>query len=111
MSLVLIRKEFGSAREFAAWLGLTPRQRSTGGRTVLGGVSKRGDRYLRSLLIHGARAALRMAPKREDRRSRWAVSVHGRRGANIAAVALANKNARTAWALLRREHDYHAQPA
>lgn len=80
-------KEFGSAREFAAWLGLTPRQRSTGGRTVLGGVSKRGDRYLRSLLIHGARAALRMAPKREDRRSRWAVSVHGRRGANIAAVA------------------------
>ena len=104
-------KEFGSAREFAAWLGLTPRQRSTGGRTVLGGISKRGDRYLRSLLIHGARAALRMAPKREDRRSRWAVSVHGRRGANIAAVALANKNARTAWALLRREHDYHAQPA
>ena len=102
---------FGSAREFAAWLGLTPRQRSTGGRTVLGGISKRGDRYLRSLLIHGARAALRVAPRREDRRSRWAVSVHGRRGANIAAVALANKNARTAWALLTREQDYHAQPA
>ena len=100
-------KEFGTGREFAAWLGLTPRQRSTGGRTVLGGISKRGDRYLRSLLIHGARAALRAAAKREDRRSRWAVSVHARRGANIAAVALANKNARTAWALLRREHDYH----
>ena len=102
-------KEFGTGREFAAWLGLTPRQRSTGGRTVLGGISKRGDRYLRSLLIHGARAALRAAAKREDRRSRWAVSVHARRGANIAAVALANKNARTAWALLRREHDYHVR--
>ena len=104
-------KEFASGREFAAWLGLTPRQRSTGGRTVLGGISKRGDRYLRALLIHGARAALRVAAKREDRRSRWAVSVHARRGANIAAVALANKTARTAWALLRREHDYHVAPA
>ena len=104
-------REFASGREFAAWLGLTPRQRSTGGRTMLGGISKRGDRYLRALLIHGARAALRVAPRREDRRSRWAVSVQGRRGANIAAVALANKTARTAWALLVREQHYHAQPA
>ena len=104
-------REFASGREFAAWLGLTPRQRSTGGRTVLGGISKRGDRYLRALLIHGARAALRVAPRRTDRRSRWAVSVQGRRGANIAAVALANKTARTAWALLTREQPYHAQPA
>ena len=104
-------KEFGTGREFAAWLGLTPRQRSTGGRTVLGGISKRGDRYLRSVLIHGARTGLRVAPRREDRRSRWAVSVHAGRGANIAAVALANKNARTAWALLRREQDHRvAQP-
>ena len=75
------------------------------------GVSKRGDRYLRALLIHGARAALRGAAKREDRRSRWAVSVHERRGANVAAVALANKTARTAWVLLTREQDYHPQPA
>ena len=104
-------KTFGSGREFAAWLGLTPRQRSTGGRTVLGGISKRGDRYLRALLIHGARAALRVAPRREDRRSRWAVAVHARRGANIAAVALANKTARPAWALLRREHEYHGLQA
>ena len=104
-------KAFGSGREFAAWLGLTPRQRSTGGRTVLGGINKRGDRYLRSVLIHGARAALRVAPNREDRRSRWAVSVHARRGANIAAVALANKNARTAWALLTREQHYHVRQA
>ena len=104
-------RAFASGREFAAWLGLTPRQRSTGGRTVLGGISKRGDRYLRSLLIHGARAALRAAAKRTDRRSRWAVSVHARRGANIAAVALANKTARTAWALLAREQHYHPAPA
>ena len=104
-------RAFASGREFAAWLGLTPRQRSTGGRTVLGGISKRGDRYLRTLLIHGARAALRAAAKREDRRSRWAVSVQGRRGANIAAVALANKTARTAWALLVREHEYRVEPA
>ena len=104
-------RAFASGREFAAWLGLTPRQRSTGGRTVLGPISKRGDRYLRSLLIHGARAALRAPPRREDRRSRWAVSVHRRRGANIAAVALANKTARSAWALLVREQHYHAQPA
>ena len=104
-------RAFGTGREFAAWLGLTPRQRSTGGRTMLGGISKRGDRYLRTLLIHGARAALRGAAKREDRRSRWAVSVHERRGANVAAVALANKTARTAWALLTREQHYHAQPA
>ena len=104
-------RAFGNGREFAAWLGLTPRQRSTGGRTMLGGISKRGDRSLRTLLIHGARAALRGAAKREDRRSRWAVSVHGRRGANVAAVALANKTARTAWALLTHEQDYHPQPA
>lgn len=104
-------RAFASGREFAAWLGLTPRQFSTGGRTRLGGISKRGDRSLRALLIHGARAALRVADKREDRRSRWAVSVQGRRGTNIAAVALANKNARTAWALLVREHSYDAQPA
>ena len=104
-------RAFANGREFAAWLGLTPRQRSTGGRTVLGGISKRGDRYVRALLIHGARAALRVADKREDRRSRWAVSVQGRRGANIAAVALANKNARTAWGLLTRAQSYQAQPA
>ena len=77
----------------------------------MGGISKRGDRYLRALLIHGARAALRVAPRREERRSRWAVAVHARRGANIAAVALANKTARPAWALLRREHEYHGLQA
>lgn len=94
--------EFRNGREMAAWLGLVPRQRSTGGRPTLLGISKRGDRYLRTLLIHGARAALRTAPRHADRRSRWAVATRDRRGGNVAAVALANKNARTAWAVLAR---------
>ena len=93
--------QFRNGREMAAWLGLVPRQHTTGGRPRLLGISKRGDRYLRTLLIHGARAALQRAPRRDDGRSRWAVGVKGRRGQNVAAVALANKNARTAWAVLR----------
>ena len=91
---------FRNGRELAAWLGLVPRQHSTGGRARLLGIGKRGDRYVRCLLIHGARAALQWAGRRDDRRSEWAASVEGRRGRNIAAVALANKNARTAWAVL-----------
>ena len=100
--------EFRNGREMAAWLGLVPRQHSTGGRSVLLGISKRGDRYLRALLIHGARSALHRAGRRSDRRSRWAVAVETRRGANVAAVALANKNARVAWALLRHGESYDA---
>ena len=91
---------FRNGRELSAWLGLVPRQHSTGGRIKLMGISKRGDSYVRCLLIHGARAALQWAGRREDRRSEWATSVEGRRGRNVAAVALANKNARTAWAVL-----------
>ena len=101
-------KEFRNGREMAAWLGLVPRQRSTGGRPTLLGISKRGDRDLRTLLIHGARAALTHAPKRTDRRSRWSVAVQERRGRNVAIVALANKNARTAWALLARGTSFDA---
>ena len=97
--------EFKNGRELAAWAGVVPRQRSIGGRSVLLGISKRGDRYLRSLFIHGARAALRCAARREDRRSQWAVDVQRRRGTNIATVALANKNLRTAWVLLRQDVD------
>ena len=100
--------EFRNGRELAAWLGLVPRQRTTGGKPTLLGISKRGDRHLRTLMIHGARAALRTAAKRDDRRSRWALELQGRRGANVAAVALANKNARTAWALLAGEADFDA---
>ena len=97
---------FRNGRELAAWLGLVPRQRSTGGRTRLLGISKRGDRCLRCLLIHGARAALRAAARRDDRRSRWAVGVEARRGRNVATVALANKNARAAWAVLAAGSDF-----
>ena len=100
--------QFRNGREMAAWLGLVPRQHTTGGRPRLLGISKRGDRYLRTLLIHGARAALQRAPRHDDGRSRWAVGVKGRRGQNVAAVALANKNARTAWAVLRHGRDYDA---
>jgi transposase len=99
---------FKSGREMAAWLGLVPRQHSTGGKPKLLGISKRGDAYLRKLLIDGARAALRVADKKQDRRSRWVLEVAGRRGHNIAAVALANKNARAAWVLLRRGEVYMA---
>lgn len=99
---------FDNGREMAAWLGLVPRQRSTGGRPTLLGIGKRGDRHLGTPLIHGARAALLHAPRRADRRSRWAVALKERRGSNIAAVALANKNARTAWALLARDASFDA---
>ena len=98
--------EFKNGRELAAWLGLTPRQHSTGGRPRLLGISKRGNRYLRYLLIHGARAALRHAGRHEDRRSRWAIDVEHRGGKNVATVALANKNARVAWAVLARGTDF-----
>jgi transposase len=97
---------FKTGREMAAWLGLVPRQHSTGGKPKLLGISKRGDVYLRKLLVHGARAALRVAENKQDRRSRWAVEVADRRGHNVAAVALANKNVRTAWALLRKGEEY-----
>ncbi len=94
--------EFRNGRELSAWLGLVPRQYSTGGRPRLLGISKRGDRYVRYLLIHGARAALRTAGRHDNRRSRWALEVESRRGRNIATVALANKNARAAWAILAK---------
>lgn len=94
---------FKSGRELAAWLGLVPRQHSTGGKTALMGISKRGDSYLRMLLIHGGRTVVRVAGKHEDRRNRWVTDIDQRRGKNIAAVAVANKNARIAWALLSKQ--------
>jgi transposase len=102
---------FRNGRELSAWLGLVPRQRSTGGRSLLLGISKRGDTYLRSLLIHGARAALRHAGKRNDHRSRWGCALAARRGKNIAAVGLANKIARTAWVLLTQKEQYQLTAA
>ena len=98
--------EFHSGREFAAWLGLTPRQSSSGGKNRLGGITKRGNEYLRRLFIHGARSVLRLTGFRTDRKSRWAEAVKGRRGENIAAIALAAKHARILWALLTRGEAY-----
>jgi transposase len=99
-------KEFLNGRHLAAWLGLVPRQCSSGGKERLLGISKRGDRYLRTLLIHGARATVHRARRKTDARSRWIVSLEQRRGKNIATVAIANKNARIAWALLTSDAEY-----
>jgi transposase len=101
-------KQFGKGRDMAAWLGLTPSQHSSGGKSQLGHISKRGDKYVRMLLIHGARAALKAAENKEDARSRWVTSLAKRRNKNIATVALANKNARIAWSILSREETYRA---
>jgi transposase len=95
-------RQFRRGREVAAFLGLTPRQHSSGGKERLSGISQRGDAYLRTLLIHGARSVLRTAANKNDPRSRWRISVSQRRHRNIAAVALANKNACIAWAVLNR---------
>jgi transposase len=93
---------FKNGRQFAAWLGLVPRQHSTGGHTRLLGISKRGDSYVRKLLIHGARATLRWVKLKTDERSRWIRGLLARCGWNRTAVAVANKNARIVWALLSR---------
>jgi transposase len=93
---------FTNGRQLAAWLGLVPKQHSTGGQTRLLGISKRGDSYLRKLLIHGARATLRWARTQTDSRSQWIRGLLERRGWNRTAVAVANKNARIVWAVLSR---------
>jgi transposase len=93
--------EFKNGRHFAAWLGLVPRQHSSGDRRVLMGISKRGDQALRTLLVHGARAVVRTSVHREDPMSQWVNGLRERRGFNRATVAMANKNARIIWAVLR----------
>jgi transposase len=97
---------FGNGRALAAWLGLVPRQDSTGGRERLLGISKRGDVYLRQLLIHGARAVLRWVERKEDPTSRWATALKARRHTNVAVVALANKIARVAYAVMTSGKPY-----
>jgi transposase len=97
---------FRHGRQLAAWVGLVPRQYSTGGKTRLHGISKRGDIYLRTLLIHGARSVLRVATRHTDPTATWLKDLQARRNANIAAVALANKHARVVWALLAHDRDY-----
>jgi transposase len=93
--------DFRNGRHMAAWLGLVPRQFSSGDRRVLMGISKRGSQQLRSLLVHGARSVVRAAVKRTDPMSQWANELRERRGFNRATVAIANKNARIIWAVLR----------
>ena len=93
-------KLFKNGRQFCAWLGLVPRQYSTGGKARLGRITKRGDVYLRTLLVHGARAALNVLAKRTDRLSAWTRALSARRGYKKTIVALAAKNARIAWAVL-----------
>jgi transposase len=95
--------QFKNGRQCAAWLGLVPKQDSTGGKPRLLGISKRGDVYLRTLLVHGARSIMRHTPKRDDPKSRWIEQLRKRRGENIAAVALAAKHARMLWAMMVRE--------
>jgi transposase len=93
-------KQFRNGAQFGAWLGLTPKQNSSGGKTSLGGITKRGDMYLRMLLIQAARSAVLSADKRSDPISQWVQRLRERSGWQKAAVALANKNARILWAVL-----------
>jgi transposase len=97
---------FASAREFAAWLGLVPRQHSTGGKARLGGISKRGNRYLRRLLINGASANLLRS--KATNANPWVIGLRRRRPPLVVAVALANKTARIAWAVMRRQENYQS---
>ena len=101
-------REFHRGRDVSAAVGLVPKHHGTGGKTVLLGISKRGDRYLRALLVHGARSVLQRASGKEDRLSRWVVGVQAKRGTHKAIVALANKMARIGWAVLRQNTTYRA---
>lgn len=108
---------FRRGREFASWMGLTPRESSTGSRRYLGRISKRGDVYLRCLLTHGARAVLlsaqrtsRTTPHRLTRLQAWMVTTAARRGHNKAAIAVANKLARIVWAVWHREVEFQSEP-
>ena len=104
-------RQFRKARDLAAWLGLVPRQNSTGGKTTLLGISKRGNPYIRRLLIHGARSCMIHLDRSRDRIGVWLKALDGRMHRNKAIVALANKIARIAWALLRRPHTLYERVA
>jgi transposase len=98
---------FAKGRDMAAWLGLVPRQVSTGGKAKLIGISKRGNRYLRKLFIHGARTVLHLVKDRSTPLAVWVDQLKGRRHANVATVAMANKLARIAWAVLTRKERFN----
>lgn len=95
-------QQFSNGRQMSAWVGLVPRHVGTGGRTRMLGISKNGDRELRTMLIHGARAVIRWADRRDDALGRWVRQLEARRGRNRAVVALANKMARIAWVIVAR---------
>lgn len=99
-------RHFENGRQVSAWLGLVPRQHSSGGKTVLLGITKRGDSYLRTLLIHGARAAILAAQRSKDGPPHWMANLLERKHPNVACVALASRNARIVWALLAHRRDY-----
>ncbi len=99
-------RQYRKSRQMAAAIGITPRQHSSGDRDRMLGISKRGDIYLRTLMIHGARSVVAVAKHKDDRLSRWVTNIATKRHPNVAAVALANKTARMAWAMLRNETDY-----
>jgi transposase len=99
-------KSFKNARQIPAWLGMVPRHEGTGGNVRLGRISKRGDVYLRTMLIHGARSVIARLERKPDQADEWLKKLLARRNKNIAAVALAAKNARIAWALLAHERSY-----
>ena len=104
-------RQYRQGRDMAAALGLNPRQHSSGGKEKLLEISKRGDAYLRCLLVHGARSAMRTAKDKEDRLSRWIVNLQTRRHSNVVAVAMANKMARMAWVIMTRGVDYDPELA
>ena len=101
-------KQFRSGAQFGAWMGIVPRQNSSGGKVSLGRITKRGDDYLRTLLIQGAKAAVLSAHKRKDPISQWTVQLRARVGWQKAAVALANKNARILWAVMTKGERFDA---
>jgi len=101
-------RSFENGRQVSAWLGLVPRQHSSGGKSMLLGMSKRGNVYLRTLLIHGARSAILAAQRKSENTNVWLANLLKRRHPNIAAVALANKNVRTAWAMLAHGREFQA---
>ena len=103
--------QFKSARHFAAWLGLVPRQCSTAGKQRLGGISRAGDERLRQLLVLGATAVIQHAKPGRPATSPWLLSLLGRKPRKLAAVALANKTARIVWAMMTRGEAYRPRPA
>jgi len=102
--------QFRSGRQLAAWLGLVPRQHSSGGKEKLGRISKRGDGYLRKLLVHGARTVLLWSRRKKENRSAWQEALLARRPTNVVLVAMANKTARVVWVLLSRGETFRTEP-